>query len=1013
MEQRTFQPWRLVQGLPRNFRQLGGLMAFSADQLARLTAGHTDAQYRVLVSGERNTVALQDIDEGQVFTNFPTTTLNGAITNVSTTITVVSTSGFPATGAIRIAAEGANVDEWLTYTGTTGTTFTGLTRQSPTAHASGATVSKWVDITSMVTSLTFREVLQDEVGKWTADLSGINYDNRLLAQNSTILVMARWYPTSAGAYWSDWDVFFLGYIGAGQVKDDYKRGAEWQKPVRGIDFYLENADAPARRYGRANLALNGNTSASTALTDASTIGHPGEVYGSPTLASSHLVDDSISTVYCSVAIPQQVAGDTGSAFVGAYIAEVGFGPVGTGDEGAYFVLWVGTHVNSQEYVLRDSSIHNRQSWSGVDYTGVGINTKDNLQLPTISVGERIIFCRNREVFEQWAGPQDAEVIEWRTMQDAANFELRKAGDFLQLTSNHYGSTMQVRWGDEATGTAWEGVPAIDFGESIYRPDFSVNNQDDTDWILTDTPVPARNAQVDTQAYASTEIPEFAITLAANITSGSTTITVAPSTAGLNQSGGTIQLDSEMIEYSAATSLTLTGCTRGAQSTTASSHTAGAVLWAVDSELIAHKTEMIGRIGWKRKRVLAAVSLSSTINNSATTITLSTLTGLTLPSGRIRIDDEQIDYTDTTYAAGTVPFQITSCTRGVNGTTATSHTAGADIYGVNGLEIHRLENIIVPQDFRIWTSRLASPEYPTTDPTVTTWHADWTEQQVVPGNTGVEWSTPDVWPSALARHVMMVCARMQGDTRFLLNELYALRAAGYDPSATVAETGGDIAEQMLTDFGLDASLIDVDAFGPIGTHLVTAKGRYMARLMELAKLLGGQVIVTRDNRVRFERSPWHPLATLPDVQVTLTRSYGRVVGLAEGRRNVIAQVILKANNTETGETFTVQHPPTARALGDTVEIERVFYGSENEARFLAQMIYRQMNSQNSVTFTPAGHADGFRIGQRVLLTWDMDRADNLYNGRNFIVTGVGVHLEHAANSPKVCDWTVTLQEYITP
>ena len=905
-------------------------MAFSADQLARLTAGRIDYQYKVHVSGPRDTVAMQDIEEGQTFTAFPATTLNGALTNVSTTITVVSTSGFDSSGYLLIASDGTNPAEPIRYTSKTSTTFTGLSRDVPVAHLTGAAVSKWVDVTARVTSLSFRETLQGEKGSWAAQLGGNDYDNRLLAQNNACLVMARWFPTSAGDYWSGWEVLCQGYIGAGTVSDDYRQGAEWQKPVRGIDFYLENADAPARRYGRANLAIDGSTSASTALVDASTIGHAGEVFGSPSLASDNLVDDSVSTVYCSVAIPQLVDGSTTFLTQEPQIAEVGFGPTGTGDDGAYFVLWNGHTVGEVDWQVAFSSIANRQTVFGGPGTtpDIIIATKDSTTLPTISPGERVIFCRNREVFERWAGPQQVEIVEWRGIPRASAFVLRKAGDFLQLSSNQTGElTTQVRWGDEATGTAWAGVPAIGEGEAIFREDFSVDAHNNTDWTLTDSPVPGRNAQADVQVYASVEIPEFAITLAANINASATTITVAPATTGLNQAGGRIQTDSEMIDYTGATSTTLTGCTRGVNGTTAASHTAGAVVWAVDAFLLAHKHEAIGRIGWKRRRV--------------------------------------------------------------------------EVDGV----------LIVPADFSIWTSRDASPAYPTADPAVTTWQTGWAKQQTVSGNGGVEWSTPDSWPIALARHVMIICERMTGDTRFLLNELYALRAAGHDPAATVAETGGDVAEQMLTDFGLAAALMEIDAFGPVGTHLVTSKGRYMARLLELAKLMGGLVIVTRDNRVRFVRSPWHPIAALPEVAVALSRSDGRLVRLEEGRRNVVAQIVLKANNPETGETFTVQYPPTARRLGSPVEVERTFYGSENEARYLAQMIYRQANSENGVIFTPAGHGEAFRIGQRVTLTWAMDRAGDLYDGRNFIVTGVAAQMEHPADGAKACDWSVSLQEYL--
>jgi hypothetical protein len=72
------------------------------------------------------------------------TTLNGAITNSATTITVASTASFPtltggAIGTLLIDTE------LITYTGQTGTTFTGCTRGTngtiATAHSNGATVT--------------------------------------------------------------------------------------------------------------------------------------------------------------------------------------------------------------------------------------------------------------------------------------------------------------------------------------------------------------------------------------------------------------------------------------------------------------------------------------------------------------------------------------------------------------------------------------------------------------------------------------------------------------------------------------------------------------------------------------------------------------------------------------------------------------------------------------------------------------------------------------------------------
>ena len=65
-------------------------------------------------------------------------TLNGAINDSVTTITVDSTTGFAASGSIQIESE------WISYTGTTATTFTGCTRgqegTTAASHADGTTV---------------------------------------------------------------------------------------------------------------------------------------------------------------------------------------------------------------------------------------------------------------------------------------------------------------------------------------------------------------------------------------------------------------------------------------------------------------------------------------------------------------------------------------------------------------------------------------------------------------------------------------------------------------------------------------------------------------------------------------------------------------------------------------------------------------------------------------------------------------------------------------------------------
>jgi len=93
-----------------------------------------------------------------------TTTLNGAVTADDTTITVVSTNGFPSSGSISIGTD--RID----YTGKTSTTFTGCT--SVSAHATGLTVNSWVVEVSNTTegSEPVFEVIEKDVD-YDLDLS--------------------------------------------------------------------------------------------------------------------------------------------------------------------------------------------------------------------------------------------------------------------------------------------------------------------------------------------------------------------------------------------------------------------------------------------------------------------------------------------------------------------------------------------------------------------------------------------------------------------------------------------------------------------------------------------------------------------------------------------------------------------------------------------------------------------------------------------------------------------------
>ena len=96
-----------------------------------------------------------------VAVNNLSTTLNGAIDASVTTITVTSTTGFPTTGYITIELEA------ISYTGVTGTQFTGCTR-----GADGTTAASHADATQVFHNIVaaHHNVLKDETIAVETDL---------------------------------------------------------------------------------------------------------------------------------------------------------------------------------------------------------------------------------------------------------------------------------------------------------------------------------------------------------------------------------------------------------------------------------------------------------------------------------------------------------------------------------------------------------------------------------------------------------------------------------------------------------------------------------------------------------------------------------------------------------------------------------------------------------------------------------------------------------------------------
>lgn len=201
-------------------------------------------------------------------------------------------------------------------------------------------------------------------------------------------------------------------------------------------------------------------------------------------------------------------------------------------------------------------------------------------------------------------------------------------------------------------------------------------------------------------------------LAADIDSSVTSLTVADGSV-FDQTGGTIQIDNEIINHGAVVGNVLGGLKRGLIGTTAAAHVAGTQVIRLTNgdgidvksserltfvecyaknnpdkgfnprskfvRFVACTAEQCGSgFGLNSAAVIAEdpdvlirTTLNGAITSSDVTINIASSTGF--PStGWARVDSEEVSY------SGVAGNSLTGVTRGINGTTATSHNNGTGI-----------------------------------------------------------------------------------------------------------------------------------------------------------------------------------------------------------------------------------------------------------------------------------------------------------------------------------------------
>ena len=128
------------------------------------------------------------------------TTLSGSVAAAATTAALTSGGSFPTTGGCWLGPNAAGEAwEYATYTGRSGNTLSGLTRETVDseqsgAHTAGAVAGFWFPLVTNDGSLTLTEEADSALGMvgWQAQIQGVNIPQVALRNGHLVLVQTRY-----------------------------------------------------------------------------------------------------------------------------------------------------------------------------------------------------------------------------------------------------------------------------------------------------------------------------------------------------------------------------------------------------------------------------------------------------------------------------------------------------------------------------------------------------------------------------------------------------------------------------------------------------------------------------------------------------------------------------------------------------------------------------------------------------------------------------------------------------
>lgn len=936
----------------------------TSDEQDRAGAPRIDFEMRFYVGGKWTEAELDNIEAGQPFTPTVATTLAEDVDATETDIDVVDASSLTTGVVVIIPTDATQQYELVKYTSIVGDTLTGCTRtllagpepSNPFSylHLSGDAVVEWVEITDYVLDGHDSEQLLDGVITWSVSVHGIGYNSVLMDNDNAMLCMARWRPGAGGSFtlWTDWAVYWLGFIKEVRLSDDADEANEWTATVEPWYQYLETTDADPVTYGFVDLAADKSVQVSSVLEDPYTETGNGEFIGSPDCEGEDAVDGDMGTLWISEEVP---LADYAGVATGSHIRinEMYLRPAPGLPSGLQWIEIVftwdeGATINLKDYHL----VNNETTWTLLDSSCEGnpnclpqyATTNTNyIALPDceMSPGDFVILTSDKPAFIQhWGETGAVQVIDWRH-HVRGTFTLSATSGKLGLMWYGMSNSDDVFWGSESkaywyyivgdesivysANYLWQGanLPAMDNtecpeGYSYHRyPDAEhadtsnfINNWDinvSTPVYADKIPTPGEMARSDAPEWIAVDLGETGITLQEALSGGGgETYVLLSATLGLTESGR-IVIDYEYIDYTTRDDVNnkLLGITRAVGGTSLAAHIVDTPVYQREDD-VTYKCHLVTHVGWRRRN-----------------------------------------------AIGTEPP--------------------------------------VPKIFSFYFSSLDSPILPDDEDWEDTWEDYWPMGQAIhvsdysaAGSTNVAFAR--TFDPIRARWVLLTIDEMTDAGRAKLNEL-RVYAPAQESAGDITFSGGVLKDALVTRFGIPAANLTLTDPGTTFISLSLTKQSYSSVLSDLMVRTGCILIFNRDNTIEHQYDPRLPIGTLPDIEIDWDRTNARSIELTRPFRHGCRQLILRATEPHLDDVFEVTWPPTPLRLGTIEQVDDVMAGSLDQAIVRAQLMFKRRNGLLVASVSVVGLGEFIRAGQRHTVTWEMDSEGTYVQGRNFVVASV--------------------------